>query len=71
LRKSGQVEIPALEGFSAMDVELASKNDIGVDTFKKFTLLNINNRLGHDVKDKVLPVSNNRMQKKRCHALHL
>ncbi len=54
-----------------MDVELASKNDIGVDTFKKFTLLNINNRLGHDVKDKVLPVSNNRMQKKRCHALHL
>ena len=26
------------------------------DHIKKFTLLNINNRLGHDVRDKVMPV---------------
>jgi len=45
-----------LEGYSTMNVELASKYDLDIDTFKKFTLLNINNRLGHDVKDKVLQV---------------
>jgi hypothetical protein len=40
-----------------MNTELSNIGELGVDTFKKFTLLNINNRLGHDVRDKVLPVS--------------
>jgi hypothetical protein len=29
---------------------------LDIAAFKKFVLLNINNRLGHDVRDKVLPV---------------
>jgi hypothetical protein len=31
--------------------------DIKDKDFRSFTILNINNRLGHDVRDKVLPVS--------------
>lgn len=30
---------------------------LDAEQIKRFTLLNVNNRLGHDVRDKVMPVS--------------